>query len=323
MMFKEKRNRGFISGLILSLVFFAFSAGTVFMWNHHQHPMDPFSDDTRSGKEVTMTVYDIYPEVVGEVEGGSVLYLVQYSNDGDGKFAVVEAKENDKEIQKLMDQAATETLIDNPATLVGTQLQPLSKNVNNKSRNNRIVDLSGFLDSILEPDSSVALNMNSSVYLSLTEHSKDGWWHIISAAIFGGIGLVTLVSAFLLRKKSIAAFEELYQAYPELQGNVENMAGLAEFYDENLKVILYKNHLITYYKGTQALDLRDVDHLYLVETKINKSLFSKKIYQFCYIRKNGKKKQDMVLKSTKTVQEELEELWSLISKNYPYIQLGV
>ena len=127
MMFKEKRNKGFISGLILSLVFFAFSAGTVFMWNHHQHPMDPFSDDTRSGKEVTMTVYDIYPEVVGEVEGGSVLYLVQYSNDGDGKFAVVEAKENDKEIQKLMEQAATETLIDNPATLVGTQLQPLSK----------------------------------------------------------------------------------------------------------------------------------------------------------------------------------------------------
>ena len=148
-MFKEKRNKGFISGLILSLVFFAFSAGTVFMWNHHQHPMDPFSDDTRSGKEVTMTVYDIYPEVVGEVEGGSVLYLVQYSNDGDGKFAVVEAKENDKEIQKLMDQAATETLIDNPATIIGTQLQPLATK-KNKSRNNRIVDLSGFLKSILE-----------------------------------------------------------------------------------------------------------------------------------------------------------------------------
>jgi len=37
----------------------------------------------------------------------------------------------------------------------------------------------------------------------------------------------------------------------------------------------------------------------------------------------ARKKQDMVLKSTKTVQEELEELRSLISKNYPDIQLGV
>ena len=321
-MFKEKRNKGFISGLILSLVFFAFSAGTVFMWNHHQHPMDPFSDDTRSGKEVTMTVYDIYPEVVGEVEGGSVLYLVQYSKDGDGKYAVIEASENDATIKSIMEQAEAGTLYDHPATIIGTQLQPLATK-KNKSRNNRIVDLSGFLKSILEPSSVVYQNMNSNLYLSTTEHANDGWIFIIGVIFFGGTGVFLVVSAFLIRKKTIASLEEIYQAYPELQGNVENMAGLAEFYDENLKVILYKNHLITYYKGTQALDLRDVDHLYLVETKINKSLFSKKIYQFCYIRKNGKKKQDMVLKSTKTVQEELEELWSLISKNYPDIQLGV
>ena len=157
----------------------------------------------------------------------------------------------------------------------------------------------------------------------MTEHSKDGLWYIISAAIFGGIGLVTLVSAFLLRKKSIAAFEELYQAYPELQGNVENLAGLAEFYDESLKVILYKNHLITYFKGTQALDLRDVEQLYLVETRINRSLITNKVYQFCYVRKNGKKKQDMTLKTTKTVQEQLDELWDLIIEKFPDIHIGV
>ena len=321
-MFKEKRNKGFISGLILSLVFFAFSAGTVFMWNHHQHPMDPFSDDTRSGKEVTMTVYDIYPEVVGEVEGGSVVYLVQYSKDGDGKYAVIEASENDATIKSIMDQATAGTLYDHPATIIGTQLQPLATK-KNKSRNNRIVDLSGFLKSILEPSSVVYQNMNSNLYLSTTEHANDGWIFIIGVIFFGGTGVFLVVSAFLIRKKTVASLEEIYQTYPELQGNVENMAGLAEFYDENLKVILYKNHLITYYKGTQALDLRDVDHLYLVETKINKSLFSKKIYQFCYIRKNGKKKQDMVLKSTKTVREQLEELWDLISDKFPDIHIGI
>ena len=48
-----------------------------------------------------MTVYDIYPEVVGEVEGGSVLYLVQYSNDGDGKFAVVRLKKMIKRFKNL------------------------------------------------------------------------------------------------------------------------------------------------------------------------------------------------------------------------------
>ena len=321
-MFKEKRNKGFISGLILSLVFFAFSAGTVFMWNHHQHPMDPFSDDTRSGKEVTMTVYDIYPEVVGDVDGGSVIYLVQYSKEGDGQFAVVEAKEDDETIKKIIDQAKAGTLEENPGTLIGTQLQPLGTNVN-KSRNNRIVDLSAFIDSILDHNSTVYLNMNTSIYLSLTEHSRDGWYYIIGAAIFGGIGLVTLVSAFLLRKKSIAAFEELYQAYPELQGNVENLAGLAEFYDESLKVILYKNHLITYFKGTQAINLNNVQQLYLVSTTYQRNLIRNKIYQLCYIVKDSKKKHYLTIKTTKTVQEQLDELWDLIIEKFPDIHIGV
>ena len=321
-MFREKRNKGFVSGLVLSLVFFIVAGVMGFMWYLHQHPMNSFGEDTRSGKEAKMTVYDMYPEVVGDVDGGSVIYLVQYSKEGDGQFAVVEAKEDDEAIKKIIDQAKAGTLEENPGTLIGTQLQPLGTNVN-KSRNNRIVDLSAFIDSILDHNSTVYLNMNTSIYLSLTEHSRDGWYYIIGAAIFGGIGLVTLVSAFLLRKKSIAAFEELYQAYPELQGNVENLTGLAEFYDESLKVILYKNHLITYYKGTQALDLRDVEQLYLVETRINRSLITNKVYQFCYVRKNAKKKQDMTLKTTKTVQEQLEELWDLISDKFPDIHIGV
>jgi len=321
-MFKEKRNKGFVSGLVLSLVFFIVAGVMGFMWYLHQHPMNSFGEDTRSGKEAKMTIYDMYPEVVGDVDGGSVIYLVQYSKEGDGQFAVVEAKEDDEAIKKIIDQAKAGTLEENPGTLIGTQLQPLGTNVN-KSRNNRIVDLSAFIDSILDHNSTVYLNMNTSIYLSLTEHSRDGWYYIIGAAIFGGIGLVTLVSAFLLRKKSIAAFEELYQAYPELQGNVENLAGLAEFYDESLKVILYKNHLITYFKGTQAINLNNVQQLYLVSTTYQRNLIRNKIYQLCYIVKDSKKKHYLTIKTTKTVQEQLDELWDLIIEKFPDIHIGV
>ena len=321
-MFREKRNKGFVSGLVLSLVFFIVAGVMGFMWYLHQHPMNSFGEDTRSGKEAKMTIYDMYPEVVGDVDGGSVIYLVQYSKEGDGQFAVVEAKEDDEAIKKLIDQAKAGTLEENPGTLIGTQLQPLGTNVN-KSRNNRIIDLSGFIDSILDHNSTVYLNMNTSIYLSLTEHSRDGWYYIIGAAIFGGIGLVTLVSAFLLRKKSIAAFEELYQAYPELQGNVENLTGLAEFYDESLKVILYKNHLITYFKGTQAINLNNVQQLYLVSTTYQRNLIRNKIYQLCYIVKDSKKKHYLTIKTTKTVQEQLDELWDLIIEKFPDIHIGV
>ena len=321
-MFKEKRNKGFVSGLVLSVILLAVGGLMGFLWNLHQNPTTAFASNSESGKQVKMTVYDIYPEIIGDVDGGSVVYLVQYSQEGDGKYAVIEAKENDAEVKKLIEQATAETLADNPGTLLGTQLQPLSTNVNT-SRNNRIVDLSGFLKSVLEPTSTVYQNMNTNVYLSLTEHSRDGWYYIIGAAIFGGMGVFTAITAFILRKKSIASYNELYQTYPELQGNLEGIADQADYYDQDLKVILYKNHLITYFKGTQTVDLREVDQIYLIENSYHRYGFTNKVYQLCYIRKDSPKKHNMTIRTTRTVQEQLEELWKLIIEKFPDIHIGV
>ena len=321
-MFKEKRNKGFVSGLVLSVILLAVGGLMGFLWNLHQNPTTAFASNSESGKQVKMTVYDIYPEIIGDVDGGSVVYLVQYSQEGDGKYAVIEAKENDAEVKKLIEQATAETLADNPGTLLGTQLQPLSTNVNT-SRNNRIVDLSGFLKSVLEPTSTVYQNMNTNVYLSLTEHSRDGWYYIIGAAIFGGMGVFTAITAFILRKKSIASYNELYQTYPELQGNLEGIADQADYYDQDLKVILYKNHLITYFKGTQTVDLREVDQIYLIENSYHRFGFTNKVYQLCYIRKDSPKKHKMTIRTTRTVQEQLEEFWELLMEKFPDIHLGV
>ena len=321
-MFKEKRNKGFVSGLVLSVILLAVGGLMGFLWNLHQNPTTAFASNSESGKQVKMTVYDIYPEIIGDVDGGSVVYLVQYSQEGDGKYAVIEAKENDAEVKKLIEQATAETLVDNPGTLLGTQLQPLSTNVNT-SRNNRIVDLSGFLKSVLEPTSTVYQNMNTNVYLSLTEHSRDGWYYIIGAAIFGGMGVFTAITAFILRKKSIASYNELYQTYPELQGNLEDIANQADYYDQDLKVILYKNHLITYFKGTQTVDLREVDQIYLIENSYHRYGFTNKVYQLCYIRKDSPKKHNMTIRTTRTVQEQLEEFWELLMEKFPDIHLGV
>ena len=321
-MFKEKRNKGFVSGLVLSVILLAVGGLMGFLWNLHQNPTTAFASNSESGKQVKMTVYDIYPEIIGDVDGGSVVYLVQYSQEGDGKYAVIEAKENDAEVKKLIEQATAETLADNPGTLLGTQLQPLSTNVNT-SRNNRIVDLSGFLKSVLEPTATVYQNMNTNVYLSLTEHSRDGWYYIIGAAIFGGMGVFTAITAFILRKKSIASYNELYQTYPELQGNLEGIADQADYYDQDLKVILYKNHLITYFKGTQTVDLREVDQIYLIENSYHRYGFTNKVYQLCYIRKDSPKKHNMTIRTTRTVQEQLEEFWELLMEKFPDIHLGV
>ena len=317
-MFKEKRNKGFISVLMLSLVFFAIASISGFLGQMHKKPTERFADTTDTGKEVTMPVYGIYPEPVGEVDGGTVVYIVQYSKEGEGKFAVVESKVKDESINKLLENA--ESLADNPATLTGIQLEPLTNtNFVNTSKNTKIINLDEFISSILPVKSVVARNMNTRIYLSLSEYSRDSLSYIFGIVIFSGMGLMTLVAAFIIRKKTVDSFKELYRLYPELDGNLELLDTQAEFYDQDLKVILYKNHLITYYKGTQALDLRDVWRIFLVRTSYSR--FSK-IYQFVYTRKDSSKKYSLTIRNTNRVEEQLEEFWNLLPKKFPEINIG-
>lgn len=317
-MFKEKRNKGFTAVLLISLVFFALATISGFLGQIHKKPTERFADTTETGREVTMQVYGIYPEPVGEVDGGTVVYIVKYSNEGDGKFAIVESKVKDESINKLLENA--ESLADNPGTLTGIQLEPLTNtNFINTSKNTKIINLDEFISSILPAKSVVARNMNTRIYLSLSEYSRDSLSYIFGIVIFSGMGLMTLVAAFIIRKKTIDSFKELYRLYPELEGNFELLDTLAEFYNQDLKVILYKNHLITYYKGTQALDLRDVWRIYLVRTSYSRF---RKIYQFVYTRKDSSKKYSLTIRNTNRVEEQLEEFWQLLQKKFPEINIG-
>lgn len=317
-MFKEKRNKGFISVLMLSLVFFAIASISGFLGQMHKKTTERFADTTDTGKEVTMPVYGIYPEPVGEVDGGTVVYIVQYSKEGEGKFAVVESKVKDESINKLLDNA--DSLAENPGTLTGIQLEPLTDtNFVNTSKNTKIINLDEFISSILPAKSVVARNMNTKIYLSLSEYSRDSLSYIFGIVIFSGMGLMTLITAFIIRKKTNDSFKELYRLYPELEGNLELLDTQADFYNQDLKVILYKNHLITYYKGTQALDLRDVWRIYLVRTSYSRFT---KVYQFVYTRKDSSKKYSLTIRNTNRVEEQLEEFWNLLPKKFPEINIG-
>lgn len=43
----------------------------------------------------------------------------------------------------------------------------------------------------------------------------------------------------------------------------------------------------------------------------------------CYIRKDSTKKYNMTIRTTRTVQEQLEEFWELLMEEFPDIHLGV
>ena len=241
----------------------------------------------------------------------------------DGKYAGIEAKKDDAAIKEILEKADKGELQKKPYTLKGSQLAPLQSSSTN-SRNERIVNYSEFIRSVLDPSSVVALNMTKNYYFSLTEYQKDGFVFLGSSLLIIAVAISTLVASFFLRKRTIASYEELYQAYPELQGDISHVADQASYYNQELKVILYKNHLITYFKGTQAVDLRDVQQLYLTITRIRQSAISRPIYQLCCIRKDRpKKKFNMPIRNKKNAEEQLYTLYAQISEKFPEVKLGV
>jgi hypothetical protein len=323
-MIKEKRNKGFVSGLVLALVFLAF-AGLVFsLWMGRQNPSTSFAKAEKSGDPVTMQVYDITREPVGTVDNGHVLYIVQYDNQNDGKFAGIEAKKDDATIKEIIDKAKNGELQTDPYQLKGTQLAPLAKDSKNTSRNGRLVGYSDYIHSLLDPTSVVSLNMTTSYYLSLTEYNKDSLFLLIGSAALAGLSIIMAVASFSIRKRTIASYQELHQNYPELQGDLSRLSDGASYYNQDLKVILYKNHLIIYFKGTQTIDLREVQQLYLHITRVRQSGIARSIFQLCYIRKDKPKKQHrLAIKNKKNAEEQLYTLFAQVSERFPDVKVGI
>ena len=313
-MIKEKRNKGFVSGLVLALVFLAF-AGLVFsLWMGRQNPSTSFAKAEKSGDPVTMQVYDITREPVGTVDNGQ----------NDGKFAGIEAKKDDATIKEIVDKAKNGELLTKPYRLKGTQLAPLAKDSKNTSRNGRLVGYSDYIHSLLDPTSVVSLNMTTSYYLSLTEYNKDSLFLLIGSAALAGLSIIMVVASFSVRKRTIASYQELHQNYPELQGDLSRLSDEASYYNQDLKVILYKNHLITYFRGTQTIDLREVQQLYLHVTRVRQSGIARSIFQLCYIRKDKPKKQHrLAIKNKKNAEEQLYTLFAQVSERFPDVKVGI
>ena len=268
-----------------------------------------------------MQVYDITQEPVGTVDNGHVLYIVQYDNQNDGKFAGIEAKKDDATIKEIVDKAKNGELLTKPYQLKGTQLAPLAKDSKNTSRNGRLVGYSDYIHSLLDPTSVVSLNMTTSYYLSLTEYNKDSLFLLIGSAALAGLSIIMVVASFSVRKRTIASY---HQNYPELQGDLSRLSDGASYYNQDLKVILYKNHLITYFKGTQTIDLREVQQLYLHVTRVRQSGIARSIFQLCYIRKDKPKKQHRLsIKNRKNAEEQLYTLFAQVSERFPDVKVGI
>ncbi|MGT2947938.1 hypothetical protein [Streptococcus devriesei] len=318
-MLKEKRNKGFVLYLVFGLCFIIGALG-IFVLASQGDKRAPdvvyngTSTNASSGDKVSLEVYDIYSKPIADIKGHkTVIWLVSYDNG----YVGLESKEDDKDVAKLLN--AGDSLKDKPKRITVKYY-----NTRAGSSKSRIRNYSGAMTGILRTTPDISKYFSFYTYVSLQDVKSDRTALPIICGILGLVGLIFIAVAFFTRHKVNQAYDELYAAYPELNGNLDLLLSGALYHDDNLKIVIYKEHLVTYFRGFRVVDLQQVVQLYhrIVKTKryfitVNQQSF------LVAVKADKKKKENMLIHNRgKKTDEELQPFFAAVQEYFPNIKIG-
>ena len=127
---------------------------------------------------------------------------------------------------------------------------------------NAIEDYDSKFTEVLNDNNLLSGNSQTVYYLSTSESSSSAQGGMYVAIGLSAAGLLFVGLAFLKRKKVNAAYDELYAAYPELNGNLDLMLQNATYADDETRVYIYKNHFFTTLSGLEVYDLTQANRIY-------------------------------------------------------------
>ncbi len=316
---KETRFKGVASSLLISLAFLMIAG---FLALHHWTTTNIENlinsgaiYGSSSNEDVVVQIDYIYPEVIGESDQGDLLYLVGYiSPSGYLGYVGLEAKENDKEIQELLN-TSEEELAQNPQYLVVKSKTTTSSD--------SISNYQSYLAEVIPPDSEVGKDLTYSAYLSRLNLGLGTSVLVLVPILILLTGLF-LFYAWKRLKMNQQAYAHLYEEYPNLLGNLEQLKTDASYLDENLGILIYRNHIFGYKQQIFFLDLREIIWIY-------HSITSHKRYGFTVNRTSALaiKKQntdafkEYAIKNVgKDTDLQLQPLFTYIQLHYPHIIIG-
>lgn len=316
-MLKEKRNQGMIGLLFITLIFLGIAGAMAFIQYQKANPKIAYSADTAkvSSETVYTEVYDISPEPIFPVNDKTEVWLVQYK-DG---YVGVQAKKGDKKIAKLVEQANKGELKKNPARLVGTYINTSVQ----KKDQSYISNFSSLMHSLRNEVGDISAKIATSSYISLSEFDSDHSKFIFYVLFLVGLSAIFIGTGLFNRRKNVQAYNEIYSIYPEVQGNLNLLLEQAYFHDEELKIIIYKDHLITYYRGVRTVDLKQVIHLYHHIFTMHRGFASNRNSTLIAVRSNNKKYQMPIRNIGKTTDIQLRSTFDYLYNYFPHIKLGV
>lgn len=315
-MFKERRNQGATPLFIAAFFFLAIAVVFIALLYSNYHPSTAYAgDETKDSSSVTIDVDYIYPQPIGTVsEVDTEIYLIAYKGGG---YTGIEAKKGDKQIANLI--ANADSLADKPIRLIGKLYNTLHNN------EHQIADYGSFMRGQLVElgaDSELLDYFADYTYISLSEFQFTNRTYIFECVIVSVLAIIFIVMGIFSRKNNIAAYNELYAAYPETKENFNLLMEKADFHDDVLKIIIYGHHLITYYSGFRAVDLNEAEQIYHYVLTMRRGLIANHSSNLTVLRPNKKKYLMPIRNINNTTDIQLQSTFDYIASHFPHIQLG-
>lgn len=271
-------------------------------------------------KDKDLTQYDevyaaevtrILPEAFMEVDNNTKVYLIEYTyDDGQLGYVGLQSKDNHKHIQQLIELASSQESFSYwiPVSIMRPEDQK------------GIANYRTILQETIDVYTDLGQSMTRDYYLSISEYDSEVSTFYLLLGFWVLFGLAFIVAGILKVKKNRKVANELLYHYPELNDGDDILLTKALLHIPRLKLIVYKDHLITYYYGFFTFDLRDAKHIYRFESYLRYGLFVKRtLSQLVCINHNDKKHHLSINYKGKQAEDDLNQFFSGLSRQYPNI----
>ena len=322
----EKRNtKGFIGLIIAGVLSVIVALGALGFFQFYQTADNLYNKGNIFGevpmKDEAVTAVKItgYAEnPIATIDGGTKLYLIEFSktDNDDYGYTSLEVKEGDKLIEKLK---SIDDLVANPVIVAAKMRR--------SGADGAVRNYTSEFKATISENETISKLAETEYYVSVYEFDKDRQFAYIVAGIAGIIALVFFYSAFATRKGEDKAYNELYNAYPELNYSMDTVLENATYVDNQLGIVLYKHHLLATYKNFQVYDLTKAERIYhYIYTQKSYGMTVSRTSQLIVLTNDKsyrKKKTSLLIKNVGDETDDLlQPFFYAVSQEFPDILLG-
>ncbi|MDO5095982.1 MAG: hypothetical protein Q4D65_05415 [Peptostreptococcaceae bacterium] len=234
-------------------------------------------------------------------DGKSEFFLVETN----GRVVLFEAEKNNKDVARM---------IENPESLKEQPIQIVVKQVND--------DVDEALN-LSELDPQIVGSLERNAYISSYENQKSRQTMLMLVLAFLILPAFMLVLAITRIGKTKKSYDKLYSLYPELEKNPDLLATQSEYYDDLLKLAIYKNHLIVFSYGFDAVDIRELKRIEYILNTISYGAVSGKHFSFKMTKNDGSKEiLKFKFKKANNLEERMGKLSAMLHTKNPSIQIN-